>query len=149
MSNEWKCVCASAICIYIRIGIALSFRSACFLAADVKQMILSSVKFEEVFFFFFYKQLMRTIAVLGGGIGGLAASYYLCKIPSVAKVRTWPEGKTPLMIQEIVKKKEKEKKNTWEFFRRNGNVTWLHFRLQCNVNTHTFITQTLIPDPFI
>lgn len=29
---------------------------------------------------------MRTIAVLGGGIGGLAASYYLCKIPSVAKV---------------------------------------------------------------
>ncbi|XP_073342400.1 protoporphyrinogen oxidase [Pagrus major] len=29
---------------------------------------------------------MRTIAVLGGGIGGLAASYYLCKSPQVAKV---------------------------------------------------------------
>ncbi|XP_076594182.1 protoporphyrinogen oxidase isoform X1 [Chaetodon auriga] len=31
-------------------------------------------------------QLMRTIAVLGGGIGGLAASYYLCKSPQVTKV---------------------------------------------------------------
>uniref|UniRef100_A0A3Q3VYM4 Protoporphyrinogen oxidase n=1 Tax=Mola mola TaxID=94237 RepID=A0A3Q3VYM4_MOLML len=30
--------------------------------------------------------LMRTIAVLGGGIGGLAASYYLCKTPQVTKV---------------------------------------------------------------
>lgn len=29
---------------------------------------------------------MRTIAVLGGGIGGLAASYYLCKSPQVTKV---------------------------------------------------------------
>ncbi|XP_019735518.1 protoporphyrinogen oxidase [Hippocampus comes] len=29
---------------------------------------------------------MRTVAVLGGGIGGLAASYYLCKSPQVAKV---------------------------------------------------------------
>ncbi|KAM3613712.1 uncharacterized protein V6R79_004039 [Siganus canaliculatus] len=29
---------------------------------------------------------MRTVAVLGGGIGGLAASYYLCKSPHVAKV---------------------------------------------------------------
>ncbi|KAI3361571.1 hypothetical protein L3Q82_013720, partial [Scortum barcoo] len=31
-------------------------------------------------------QPMRTIAVLGGGIGGLAASYYLCKSPRVTKV---------------------------------------------------------------
>lgn len=53
-------------------------------------------------YFLFVFQLMRTIAVLGGGIGGLAASYYLCKIPPVAKVRTWHEGKTRLMIQEIV-----------------------------------------------
>ncbi|XP_054636735.1 protoporphyrinogen oxidase isoform X2 [Dunckerocampus dactyliophorus] len=29
---------------------------------------------------------MRTVAVLGGGIGGLAASYYLCKSPQVTKV---------------------------------------------------------------
>ncbi|XP_061802128.2 protoporphyrinogen oxidase [Nerophis lumbriciformis] len=29
---------------------------------------------------------MRTIAVLGGGIGGLAASYYLCRSPQVTKV---------------------------------------------------------------
>ncbi|XP_047455430.1 protoporphyrinogen oxidase [Mugil cephalus] len=29
---------------------------------------------------------MRTIAVLGGGIGGLAASYYLCKSPQVTKI---------------------------------------------------------------
>ncbi|XP_041844115.1 protoporphyrinogen oxidase isoform X2 [Melanotaenia boesemani] len=29
---------------------------------------------------------MRTVAVLGGGIGGLAASYYLCKNPQVTKV---------------------------------------------------------------
>ncbi|XP_051922543.1 protoporphyrinogen oxidase [Hippocampus zosterae] len=29
---------------------------------------------------------MRTVAVLGGGIGGLAASYYLCKSTQVAKV---------------------------------------------------------------
>ncbi|AWO97130.1 putative protoporphyrinogen oxidase isoform 2 [Scophthalmus maximus] len=29
---------------------------------------------------------MRTVAVLGGGIGGLAASYYLCKSPHVTKV---------------------------------------------------------------
>ncbi|XP_061529659.1 protoporphyrinogen oxidase [Phycodurus eques] len=29
---------------------------------------------------------MKTVAVLGGGIGGLAASYYLCKSPQVAKV---------------------------------------------------------------
>ncbi|XP_069573352.1 protoporphyrinogen oxidase [Brachyistius frenatus] len=29
---------------------------------------------------------MRTVAVLGGGIGGLAASYYLCKNPLVTKV---------------------------------------------------------------
>ncbi|XP_029283062.1 protoporphyrinogen oxidase, partial [Cottoperca gobio] len=29
---------------------------------------------------------MTTIAVLGGGIGGLAASYYLCKSPQVTKV---------------------------------------------------------------
>ncbi|XP_057689107.1 protoporphyrinogen oxidase [Corythoichthys intestinalis] len=29
---------------------------------------------------------MRTVAVLGGGIGGLAASYYLCKSPQVSKV---------------------------------------------------------------
>uniref|UniRef100_A0A3Q3JPY5 Protoporphyrinogen oxidase n=1 Tax=Monopterus albus TaxID=43700 RepID=A0A3Q3JPY5_MONAL len=29
---------------------------------------------------------MRTIAVLGGGIGGLAASYYLCKSPQISKV---------------------------------------------------------------
>ncbi|TNN27762.1 Protoporphyrinogen oxidase [Liparis tanakae] len=29
---------------------------------------------------------MTTVAVLGGGIGGLAASYYLCKSPQVAKV---------------------------------------------------------------
>ncbi|XP_059194622.1 protoporphyrinogen oxidase [Centropristis striata] len=29
---------------------------------------------------------MRTIAVLGGGVGGLAASYYLCKSPQVTKV---------------------------------------------------------------
>uniref|UniRef100_A0A3Q1G2B1 Amine oxidase domain-containing protein n=1 Tax=Acanthochromis polyacanthus TaxID=80966 RepID=A0A3Q1G2B1_9TELE len=27
-----------------------------------------------------------TIAVLGGGIGGLATSYYLCKNPQVTKV---------------------------------------------------------------
>ncbi|CAK6972025.1 protoporphyrinogen oxidase [Scomber scombrus] len=31
---------------------------------------------------------MRTVAVLGGGIGGLAASYYLCKSPHVSKVVT-------------------------------------------------------------
>ncbi|XP_008431058.1 protoporphyrinogen oxidase [Poecilia reticulata] len=29
---------------------------------------------------------MKTVAVLGGGIGGLAASFYLCKNPQVAKV---------------------------------------------------------------
>lgn len=29
---------------------------------------------------------MTTVAVLGGGIGGLAASYYLCKSPQVTKV---------------------------------------------------------------
>ncbi|XP_068188902.1 protoporphyrinogen oxidase isoform X2 [Antennarius striatus] len=29
---------------------------------------------------------MKTIAVLGGGIGGLAASYYLCRSPQVIKV---------------------------------------------------------------
>ncbi|XP_029360863.1 protoporphyrinogen oxidase isoform X1 [Echeneis naucrates] len=29
---------------------------------------------------------MKTVAVLGGGIGGLAASYYLCKSPQVTKV---------------------------------------------------------------
>ncbi|XP_060936611.1 protoporphyrinogen oxidase [Limanda limanda] len=29
---------------------------------------------------------MTTVAVLGGGIGGLAASYYLCKSPQVSKV---------------------------------------------------------------
>lgn len=29
---------------------------------------------------------MKTIAVFGGGIGGLAASYYLCKSPQVTKV---------------------------------------------------------------
>ncbi|XP_037533278.1 protoporphyrinogen oxidase, partial [Nematolebias whitei] len=29
---------------------------------------------------------MKTIAVLGGGIGGLAATYYLCKSPQVTKV---------------------------------------------------------------
>ncbi|KAM9426782.1 protoporphyrinogen oxidase isoform 2-T2 [Pholidichthys leucotaenia] len=29
---------------------------------------------------------MKTVAVLGGGIGGLAASYYLCKNPQVTKV---------------------------------------------------------------
>ncbi|KAM9851881.1 protoporphyrinogen oxidase isoform 1-T2 [Aulostomus maculatus] len=29
---------------------------------------------------------MRSVAVLGGGIGGLAASYYLCKSPQVTKV---------------------------------------------------------------
>ncbi|KAE8288305.1 Protoporphyrinogen oxidase [Larimichthys crocea] len=29
---------------------------------------------------------MRTVAVLGGGIGGLAASYYLCKSSQVTKV---------------------------------------------------------------
>nr|XP_046256344.1 protoporphyrinogen oxidase [Scatophagus argus] len=29
---------------------------------------------------------MKTIAVLGGGIGGLAASYYLCKSPQVTKI---------------------------------------------------------------
>ncbi|XP_026228921.1 protoporphyrinogen oxidase [Anabas testudineus] len=29
---------------------------------------------------------MRTVAVLGGGIGGLAASYYLCKSPQVSKI---------------------------------------------------------------
>ncbi|GLD73165.1 protoporphyrinogen oxidase isoform X1, partial [Lates japonicus] len=31
-------------------------------------------------------QPMRTVAVLGGGIGGLAASYYLCRSPQVTKV---------------------------------------------------------------
>uniref|UniRef100_A0A3P9JVG3 Protoporphyrinogen oxidase n=1 Tax=Oryzias latipes TaxID=8090 RepID=A0A3P9JVG3_ORYLA len=30
--------------------------------------------------------VMRTVAVLGGGAGGLAASYYLCRSPQVAKV---------------------------------------------------------------
>ncbi|TMS11225.1 Protoporphyrinogen oxidase [Larimichthys crocea] len=33
-----------------------------------------------------YKRPMRTVAVLGGGIGGLAASYYLCKSSQVTKV---------------------------------------------------------------
>ncbi|MED6262899.1 hypothetical protein ATANTOWER_028864, partial [Ataeniobius toweri] len=30
-------------------------------------------------------QPMKTVAVLGGGIGGLAASFYLCKNPQVTK----------------------------------------------------------------
>uniref|UniRef100_A0A3P8SW87 Protoporphyrinogen oxidase n=1 Tax=Amphiprion percula TaxID=161767 RepID=A0A3P8SW87_AMPPE len=34
----------------------------------------------------FCSQPMRTIAVLGGGIGGLATSYYLCRNPQVTKV---------------------------------------------------------------
>lgn len=29
---------------------------------------------------------MKTVAVLGGGIAGLAASYYLCRSPQVTKV---------------------------------------------------------------
>uniref|UniRef100_A0A7N6FB02 Protoporphyrinogen oxidase n=1 Tax=Anabas testudineus TaxID=64144 RepID=A0A7N6FB02_ANATE len=36
--------------------------------------------------FVFYSRPMRTVAVLGGGIGGLAASYYLCKSPQVSKI---------------------------------------------------------------
>lgn len=33
------------------------------------------------------QQQMKTVAVLGGGIAGLAASFYLCRSPQVTKVR--------------------------------------------------------------
>lgn len=36
------------------------------------------------------QQQMKTVAVLGGGIAGLAASFYLCRSPQVTKVRPHP-----------------------------------------------------------
>ena len=37
---------------------------------------------------------MKTVAVLGGGIGGLATAYYLSKSPQVAKVTNSCPSKT-------------------------------------------------------